>query len=575
MSDQPNPNPTPTSTTEPALTKSALKKLEKERKKKELKDKRLAEQQQKQQKTVSTSGSNFGVLPLICSQVKTGTKWTNIREINESLKDTRIRVRGRIHNSRGKGNLCFVVLRQGAFSIQVVLSKSEVVSKDMLNFVQNVTRESIVDVVANVTIPTNKIESTTQQNVELVCSEFWVVSTASTPLPFIVSDAEIPQPLLDAQAAEIEAIDSQIAKLNLELETADATKKTEIEENIKQLTTKKGEAQKYPSVSQVIRLDNRVIDLRTTANQAIFRIQSGAGTLFREYLLKLNFIEIHSPKIIAAASEGGAGVFKLEYFSGNAFLAQSPQLYKQMAICGDFDRVFEVAPVFRAENANTHRHLTEFVGLDLEMSFNEHYHEVLEVIDSMFIYIWDGLKERFAEELAIIKRQYPFEDLVYTKPGLRLTYIEAVDILKQAGEELDYYDDIDTRREKLLGQLVKNKYNTDYFYIDKFPSAIRPFYTMDDPLNNGYANAYDFFLRGEEICSGAQRIHDATLLEEKARKCGVAIPTIQSYIDSFKFGALPHAGGGVGLERIAMFYLGLKNIRKTSLFPRDPSRLTP
>lgn len=323
------------------------------------------------------------------------------------------------------------------------------------------------------------------------------------------------------------------------------------------------------------RLDHRVIDLRTVANQAIFRIQSGVCNLFREFLAKDGFVEIHTPKIISAASEGGANVFRVSYFKNDAFLAQSPQLYKQMMICSDFEKVFEIAPVFRAENSFTHRHMTEFVGMDLEMAFREHYHEVLDLFDKLFVSIFKGLKEQFAKEVATVKSQYPFDDFLFLEPTLRLNYADAIKMLREAGVELGDYDDLNTENERILGKLVRDKYKTDFYMLDKFPLAVRPFYTMPDPHNPKYSNSYDFFIRGEEILSGAQRIHDPDLLAEKAKEHGVELKTIQAYLDSFKYGVPPHAGGGIGLERVVMLYLNLKNIRRTSLFPRDPRRLEP
>ena len=169
------------------------------------------------------------------------------------------------------------------------------------------------------------------------------------------------------------------------------------------ITAPDSEKKKFVRVSLPTRLNNRVIDLRTTTSHAIFRIQSGACGLFREFLLSKDFIEIHTPKLLAAASEGGANVFKVTYFDRSAYLAQSPQLYKQMLVTSDFERVFEIAPVFRAENSFTHRHLTEFVGLDLEMTFEEHYHEVLELIEEMFMYIFKGFKERYSKEIETVR----------------------------------------------------------------------------------------------------------------------------------------------------------------------------
>jgi aspartyl/asparaginyl-tRNA synthetase len=205
-------------------------------------------------------------------------------------------------------------------------------------------------------------------------------------LPFQIEDAQRPE--TEAESGIVE-----------EAET------TETEAS--SITAPESEKKKIVRVSLPTRLNNRVIDLRTTTSHAIFRIQSGACGLFREFLLSKDFIEIHTPKLLAAASEGGANVFKVTYFDRSAYLAQSPQLYKQMLVTSDFERVFEIAPVFRAENSFTHRHLTEFVGLDLEMTFEEHYHEVLELIEEMFMYIFKGFKERYSKEIETVRYGFP------------------------------------------------------------------------------------------------------------------------------------------------------------------------
>jgi len=347
-----------------------------------------------------------------------------------------------------------------------------------------------------------------------------------------------------------------------------------LKEQLAKLTEERDKALSYVRVNQEARLDHRVVDLRTPANQAIFRLQSAVAQLFREYMYSQDFTEIHTPKLIGCASEGGANIFQVKYFDRSAYLAQSPQLYKQMAITADLDRVFEIGPVFRAENSQTRRHLTEFMGLDIEMAFMEHYHEVLDVLEGMFTNLFHGLETRFAAELATVNQQYPFTPLVYS-PIIRLTFPEAVQMLKEAGVEMDPLGDLSTPQEIRLGELVKQKYNTDVYILDKFPAAIRPFYTMPDPLDNKYSNSYDIFLRGQEICSGSQRVHDPELLTKRAIAKGVEPSTIKDYIDSFRYGAPPHAGAGIGLERVVMLYLGLKNIRKTSMFPRDPRRLSP
>jgi aspartyl/asparaginyl-tRNA synthetase len=283
--------------------------------------------------------------------------------------------------------------------------------------------------------------------------------------------------------------------------------------------------------------------------------------------------------MIGAASEGGANVFRVDYFDRKAYLAQSPQFYKQMCIASDFNRVFEIAPVFRAENSHTHRHLTEFVGLDIEMAIEEHYHEVLDVLGDLFVYICENITNRCKRQLEIISQQYPYQPFVCKKvivnfaEGVRM--LNEAGYLEQNGKPMGEFDDLSTPGEKFLGRLIKDKFGSDFYILDQFPKAVRPFYTMPSPLSENYSNSYDLFMRGEEICSGAQRIHDPALLEQRAKECGIDIATIQPYVDAFRYGCPPHGGGGVGLERVAMLFLGLGNIRRTSLFPRDPTRLQP
>lgn len=270
-------------------------------------------------------------------------------------------------------------------------------------------------------------------------------------------------------------------------------------------------------VNQDTRLDNRVLDLRTPANQAIFRLEAGVCRLFRDILTAKGFTEIHTPKIISAASEGGANVFTVSYFKDSAYLAQSPQLYKQMAIAADFDKVFTVGAVFRAEDSNTHRHLTEFVGLDLEMAFKYHYHEVIETIGATFTAMFRGLRDEYSQEIAAVNQQYKVEPFQFLDPPLKLNFSEGVAMLREAGVEMGDEEDLSTPSEKLLGRLVKAKYGTDFYILDKFPLAVRPFYTMPDPKDLRYSNSYDMFMRGEEILSGAQRIHDPEYLTERAK----------------------------------------------------------
>lgn len=442
-------------------------------------------------------------------------------------------IRGRVHTSRCKGKQCFLILRHQSSTVQCLIAVGEDVSKNMVKFSGSIPKESIVDLYAKVVYLENAtIESCTLSKFELHVFQIWVVSQSKLQLPLLIEDASRPEH------------DTSINALKIR-------------------------------VNQDTRLDNRVLDLRTPANQAIFRLEAGVCKLFRDILTARNFVEIHTPKIISAASEGGANVFTVSYFKESAYLAQSPQLYKQMAIAADFEKVFTVGAVFRAEDSNTHRHLTEFVGLDLEMSFKYHYHEVLNTIGDTFTEMFKGLRDKYNSEIVAVGQQYNVEAFKFIEPPLKLEFYQAVQMLREAGVDMNDEDDLSTPSEKLLGRLVKAKYDTDFYILDKFPLAIRPFYTMPDPKNPKYSNSYDIFMRGEEIMSGAQRIHDPDFLIERAKHHDVDINKIAAYIEAFRFGCPPHAGGGIGLERVVMLYLGLENIRKTSMFPRDPKRLTP
>ncbi|XP_012171568.1 aspartate--tRNA ligase, cytoplasmic [Bombus affinis] len=517
------------------LSKKALKKQQREAEKAAKKAERKA-QIQAQQDVVQEediSVGKYGEIGLIQSKEKhTERKFTDVKNLNPSLENQTIWLRGRLHTSRAKGKQCFIVLRQQSYTIQGLVAVNEKVSKQMIKFISNITKESIVDIEAVVKCVPSQIESCTQKDVEVHIEKIFVISAAKPQLPLQIEDASRPVGEVDDNALNIK-------------------------------------------VNQDTRLDNRVLDLRTPANQAIYRIEAGVCKLFRDILTSKGFVEIHTPKIISAASEGGANVFTVSYFKGNAYLAQSPQLYKQMAIAADFDKVFTTGAVFRAEDSNTHRHLTEFVGLDLEMAFKYHYHEVVDTIGQLFVEMFKGLRDNYAAEIEAVRQQYNVEPFKFLDPPLKLEFKDAIELLAEAGVTLGEEDDLSTPDEKLLGKLVKAKYDTDFYILDNYPLAVRPFYTMPDPNNPKTSNSYDMFMRGEEIMSGAQRIHDPELLTERAKHHEIDIEKIRSYIDAFKYGCPPHAGGGIGLERVVMLYLGLDNIRKVSMFPRDPKRITP
>ncbi|XP_049403476.1 aspartate--tRNA ligase 2, cytoplasmic [Solanum stenotomum] len=483
---------------------------------------------------------NYGDVELndLQSKAVTGRKWTEVGSVTPEMKDQVVLIRGRVQTIRPVGKkIAFVVVRERGFTVQCVLTvKPELVSSQMVKYATSLSKESIVDVEGVVTIPEKPITGATQQQVEVQISKLYGVNRAVPTLPINIEDA---------------------ARSEVEIEQA----------------LEKGE--QLVRVNQDTRLNFRILDMRTPANQGIFRIQCQVENIFRQFLLSEGFVGIHTPKLIGGSSEGGSAVFRLDYKGQPACLAQSPQLHKQMAICGDFGRVFEVGPVFRAEDSFTHRHLCEFTGLDVEMEIKEHYSEVMDVVDRLFVAMFDSLNEKCKKELEAIGRQYPFEPLKYLRKTLRLTFAEGIQMLKEAGVEVDPLGDLNTESERKLGQLVTDKYGTEFYILHKYPQAVRPFYTMPCHDNPSYSNSFDVFIRGEEIISGAQRVHVPEFLEKRAGECGIDVKTISTYIDSFRYGAPPHGGFGVGLERVVMLFCALNNIRKTSLFPRDPQRLAP
>lgn len=523
------------------LSKKALKKLEKEKEKEKKKAERAAQlakekAEREAQAANDPAKDNYGQLPLINSASTSHQERVKIAGLSAADDGKEVIVRARVHTSRQQGaTMAFLTLRQQSALIQCLIkADGEHVLKQMVKFAGGINFESIVVVHGTVRKVEDLIKLATVQDAEVHVSKIYVVSAAPEQLPILIEDAS----RSDAEA----------------------------------------EAAGLPVVNLDTRLDARVIDLRTTTNQAIFRIQAGIAKLFREFLDQRGFVEIHTPKLLGAATEGGANVFEVTYFKTLAYLAQSPQFYKQQLIAADFEKVYEVAPVFRAENSNTHRHMTEFMGMDLEMAFEEHYHEVLDQLGSLFVYIFSELKKRYATEIATVRRQYPVEEFKVPEGKMvRIEFKEGVAMLRAAGKDVGDFDDLSTENEKLLGKLVRDKYDTDFYILDKFPLAIRPAYTMPDPEDPRYSNSYDFFMRGEEIMSGAQRIHDPELLKQRMKALDIdpSAPGLAEYVDAFKYGCPPHAGGGIGLERVLMFYLDLKNIRRASLFPRDPKRLLP
>ncbi|CAM8919752.1 unnamed protein product [Rhodiola kirilowii] len=483
--------------------------------------------------------ANYGYVAFTDLQSKevTGRKWTEIGSLNESLKGQIVLVRGRAQTIRAVGKkIAFVVVRERGATVQCVVTvKPDEVSLQMVKFVNALSRESHVDIEGVVSVPDVAIKGASQQ-VEIQVRKIYGVSRAVPNLPINIEDA--------------------------------ARSEEEIQKALQA-------GEQLVKVNQDTRLNYRVLDLRTPANQAIFRIEFEVADFFGQFLKKEGFVGIRTPKLIAGSSEGGAAVFRLDYKGTPACLAQSPQLHKQMAINGDFGRVFEIGPVFRAEDSFTHRHLCEFTGLDVELEIKEHYFEVTDIVDRLFVSMFDHLNEKCSKELEAVRQQYPFENLKYSRKTLQLTFEEGIKMLQEDGLEVDPLGDLNTEAERRLGQLVFNKYGTEFFILHRYPLSVRPFYTMPCYDNKDYSNSFDVFIRGEEIISGAQRLHEPERFTERAKECGIDVSTIATYIDSFRYGAPPHGGFGVGLERVVMLFCALNNIRKTSLYPRDPQRIAP
>ena len=539
----------------------------------------------------------YGVLPFIQSATdpehRFQVKFAKICEINSSLDGQMVKLRVRLQRSRIKGKSGFLVLREGVYTIQACLFVEEgKISKQMVDFAKSLRLESYIDITAKVQKVEKPVESCTQKDVELAIETLFLVVSAPKVLPFQMEDAlrkVNPELEEDDYQQKKKEENKEEKKEEAKEENKEEEKKEENAEESKEDKKKKKKDKKKEKkekkeekkekleivVKMNTRLDNRVFDLRVPTTQAIFKLQSGVAHLFREYLDSKDFIEIHSPKLIGGASEGGSNVFKFKYFNQDACLAQSPQLYKQMCIISDFKRVYEIGPVFRAENSFTSRHLCEFTGLDIEMEIKEHFFEVLDVLGELFYFIFKGLNERYAKELEIVNNQYPFEPLVLTPEVLKLPWTEGIKLLTENGFKQDINEDLDTENEKALGKLVKDKYKTDFYILYGYPKSARPFYTMPDPKDDNFTNSFDAFIRGEEVLSGAQRIHDYDLLLQKVKEKEINPETLSDYLNSFKLGAPAHGGAGIGLERVVKLFVGLGNIKKCVLFPRDPKRLKP
>lgn len=318
------------------------------------------------------------------------------------------------------------------------------------------------------------------------------------------------------------------------------------------------------------KLNYRPISLRNIRERARFRIQEGLTRAFRDFLYSQGFTEIHTPKIGAKGAEGGANIFKLQYFHRPAVLAQSPQFYKQMMV-GVFDRVFETAPVFRAEKHNTKRHLNEYTSLDLEMGYIDSFEDIMAMETGYLKYAMELLETEYKRELQILDITLPETERI---PAVRFSEIKEK-AAEKYGHKMRNPFDLEPEEEQLIGRYAKEEWGSDFVFVTHYPSKKRPFYAMDDPEDARYTLSFDLLFDGMEITTGGQRIHDYQMLMDKIAARGMETDGMEQYLSTFRHGMPPHGGLGIGLERLTMKLIGEENVRETTLFPRDLSRLEP
>lgn len=327
---------------------------------------------------------------------------------------------------------------------------------------------------------------------------------------------------------------------------------------------------KYMGLSLDVDLPLRPITLRHPRKRAVFRIQAAIADGFSEYMMKQGFTRIHTPKIVSSGAEGGANIFKLDYFGQQAYLAQSPQFYKQYT-AGIFGRVFEVGNVYRAERHNTSRHLNEYIGLDFEMAYIDSMYDVMAMETGMLKYMMEYLNNHVKTELELLNVQLPVIDTIPT-----ITFAEAKEIMQEKfGHKSKNRYDLNPDEEVMLCKWAKEEHNSEFCFVTHFPSAKRPFYAMDDKENPKLALSFDLLFRGLEITTGGQRINDYNEQIQKLRDRDMDETLFEAFTMMHKYGMPPHGGLGIGLERLTMQLLGQQNVRDASMFPRDMTRLVP
>ena len=438
-------------------------------------------------------------------------KSISINKLNEHF-DEEVVISGFVDNIRNLQWVQFVIIRDDTSKVQVTIEKSEEKNKEMVELIENLPLESTVKITGKV-VESPKVKL---NGMEIIPESIEVTSKSEEEIPFNFKDLN-----------------------NVNLDT---------------------------------RLDYRFIDLRNDKNMLIFKIQSDITKYMRQFLYEKDFTEIHTPKLIGAASESGSEVFEVKYFDDKAYLAQSPQFYKQMAMASGFNKIFEVAPVFRAENSNTSRHATEFTSFDVEMSYIDSFEDVMDLEAELIAYTFDKISKKYKDK---IKEVFNMDIVVPKLPFPKMTLS---DIYKELEERYNYKvddsekTDLTTEAERLCYKLSKDKFNHEFLFVTDYPADKRAFYHMRD--KNGLLLGYDLIWRGVEITSGAQREHRYEEIEKNATDKGLK-DDVKFYLEFFKYGCPPHGGFGIGLDRLTMLLLGIPSVKESQFLFRGPNRLNP
>ena len=425
------------------------------------------------------------------------------KKIDPELSGEEITVMGWIHEIRDLGGIIFLLLRDRDGTIQIT-APSKKISKELLEEIRKLRKESVVAFKGVI-----QESSKAPGGYEIIPSELKLLNESKLPLPLDTTE-----------------------KVRAEIDT---------------------------------RLDSRYVDLRISKRSAIFKIKSRMLHSVRNFLEQGEFIEINTPKLVASATEGGTELFPITYFEREAFLGQSPQLYKQMMMATGFDKVYEIAPIFRAEEHDTLRHLNEAISIDLEAAFCDQA-DVMNILEGLVHTALGDVAEHCADELKLLGVDLEIPEI----PFDRIDYDDVVDIVNSKGVNMKHGEDLSRAAEKAIGETMDG-----YYFITGWPTDIKPFYVMPDPETPEKSCAFDLMYKDLEISSGAQRVHKHDLLVERIKKQGLNPASFERYLAAFEYGMPPHAGWGLGAERFTMCITGVNNVRETVLFPRDRRRLTP